>query len=119
MEYFCELKKKDKDQITSLFEIEPDTISLLKVIGTSYISYFIYDGDVLMIDTNLNPIDGDKVLVRISDKECIKIYRIIGEFGYLQTDISTIFPEKIGDLRYEILGVIIRVLHISNEGFMN
>ena len=119
MNYFTILKKQHKKQINSIFEVQTDNISLLRVVGSAYLGYFIYDGDVLVIDTDAKLYDCDKVFVRINGVESVKIYRQIGDFGYLQTSISTILPEAIGDLKYEIIGVITKVIHISNKGLIN
>ena len=114
MNYFSLLKKKDKKEISTQHKIDFDKTSLLKVIGNSNIGHFIYDGDILVIEKDVPLFDSAKVLVRIGGKECIKIYRIIGEFGYLQTSLSCIFPEKIGDLEYEVIGVITKIIHNHN-----
>jgi len=115
MSYFATLNKKHKKQVNSILEFQSDNLSLLQVIGSDYIGYFIYDGDILVIDKNIPLYDSAKVFVRINGKECIKIYRIIGEFGYLQTALSTVLPEFIGDLKYEIIGVITNVIHTANN----
>jgi len=119
MSHFTILKKKHKKQINSVFDLQSDNISLLQVVGGEYIGYFIYDGDVLVIDKDAPLYDSAKVFVRINGKECIKIYRIIGDFGYMQISLSTILPVEIGDLKYEIIGVITKVIHISNQCLMN
>jgi SOS-response transcriptional repressor LexA len=119
MSYFTTLKKQHKKQINSILEEKSNNISLLRVVGNEYIGYFIYNGDVLVIDTNAKPYESAKVFVRINGKESIKIYRQIGDYGYLQTSISVILPEIMGDLRYEIIGVITQVIHISNQGLTN
>ena len=114
MSHFTALKKQHKKQIHSFLEEQGESNTLLRVVGNEYIGYFIYDGDVLVIDTEAKPFETAKVLVRFNGKESIKIYRQIGDHGYLQKSLSVILPEFIGDLQYEIVGVITKVIHMHN-----
>jgi SOS-response transcriptional repressor LexA len=119
MSHFKLLKKKHQKDININLDVLSDDISLVKVSCHNYIGYNIFDGDVLVIDKNAELYDGAKVFVRIQDKECIKIYRIIGDFPYLQTSFSCILPVEIGDLKYEIMGVITNVVRCFSKSMIN
>jgi len=119
MNHFTLLKKKHQKDIYSKLDVLSENISLIKVSCYDYIGYNIYDGDVLIIDKNAPLYDGAKVFVKIQDKECIKIYRIIGDFAYLQTSFSCILPVEIGDLKYEIMGVITNVVRCFSKSMIN
>ncbi|MCL2040047.1 MAG: hypothetical protein FWG85_06430 [Bacteroidetes bacterium] len=118
MNDFTILKNKHKKNINAKLDILADNI-LVKVSCHNYISYNIFDGDVLVIDKDAPLCDGAKVFVRLQDKEFIKIYRIIGDFSYLQTSFSCILPLEIGDLKYEIIGIITNVVRDFSKSMLN
>lgn len=72
----------------------------------------IADGDILIVDTSIAPVNGRIVLVSVNNELSVKLYRKIDQIEYLQTDNQRVLPIKIEPyLEFTIIGTVTKVIH--------
>ncbi|MDR0926674.1 MAG: S24 family peptidase [Ignavibacteria bacterium] len=102
----------DTLEISQYFNANPDETILLKANGNKYSCYYINDGDVIIVDTSVKIVDKMRVLVAVNSQLSIKIYRVIDDTEYLQTDNNVYLPLSItSEFSYEIIGAISGTIH--------
>ncbi len=83
-----------------------------KVSGDSLKHYGIRDNDILIVDTSVEPSDGKIVLASISGELSIKIYRVVEDEVYLESNDNHFLPLKIeGYMEFVLLGVVTKIIH--------
>lgn len=103
----------DKEIDLNEFLVEhPAATFFAKVTGDSLEKHGIRNGDILIVDTAVEPSDGKIVLASISGELSIKIYRVVGEDIYLESNDNKFLPLKIkGYLEFILLGVVTKIIH--------
>lgn len=90
----------------------PAATFFARVNGDSLRHFGICDGDILIVDTIIEPTDGKLVLSSISGELTIKIYRKFGDVPYLQSADNQFLPLKIdGYIEFILLGVVTKIIH--------
>lgn len=90
----------------------PASTFFAHVMGDNLNDTGILDGDILIIDTSIEPSNGKIVLVKLGDALSVKIFRDNDNGVYLQTDKESFIPLKISDgFEFEIIGTAIKLIH--------
>lgn len=72
----------------------------------------INDGDILIVDTSLDPVDGNVVIVSINGEITVKIYRNIRGDIYLESQNKQFLPLSIDPyVELKPIGVVTKVIH--------
>lgn len=95
------------------FLIEHPTATFFaKVKGEEMQDIGIYNGDVLIVDTSLEPKDNKVVVVSIQGVLTVKIYRIIEGEIFLQSYSNQFLPLKIEPyMEFVLIGVVTKIIH--------
>ncbi len=103
----------DKEVDLNEFLVEhPAATFFAKVHGYSFEKAGIRDGDILIVDTGLDPTDGKFVVVVINDELTVKVHRIVDGRTYLQSHDKKFVPKDIEPfMSFDILGVVTKVIH--------
>jgi len=95
------------------FTNNTDTTWFVKVSGESMIDAGIQSGDILMVDTSVEPVNGDIVVVSIDNHSTVKRLKILDEGKVVllaeNLEYSPIFITKYMD--FQILGVVMTSIH--------
>lgn len=90
----------------------PAATFFAKVNGNTLNHFGMSDGDILIVDTVIEPSDGKYVLASINGELTIKIYRKFGDVVYLQSAENQFLPLKIdGYVEFILLGVVTKIIH--------
>ncbi len=90
----------------------PAATFFAKVNGNSLKNIGVDDGDILVVDTAVEPEDGKLVVVTINDDLTVKMYREIDGEVVLQSHSDQYLPIKIAPyLEYQIIGVVTKSIH--------
>lgn len=90
----------------------PAATFFAEVNGDSLKNYGIRNKDILIVDTSIEPSDGKIVLASISGELSIKIYRVVNDDIYLESNDNRFLPIKIdGYLEFVLLGVVTKIIH--------
>jgi len=90
----------------------PAATFFARVNGDKLKDFGINDGDILIVDTVIEPTDGKFVLASISGELTIKIFRKFGDVAYLQSAENQYLPLKIdGYIEFILLGVVTKIIH--------
>lgn len=85
---------------------------MVQVSGESMIEENIYDGDILIVEKNNQPKDGEIVIASLNGEMLVKIFRLINGKVYLFSANKRFFPIEIfPDWQFEILGVVRHCIH--------
>lgn len=80
---------------------------MVQVSGESMVDKNIYHGDILIVDRNSTPQDGQIVIASLNGEMLVKIYRVIEGKVYLFSANSRFLPiEVFPDWSLEIQGVV-------------
>lgn len=72
----------------------------------------IRSGDILVVDTSLEPRDGKIVIVAYNNDLAVKIYRKFDGEEYLESSKEQYLPMKIeGYFEYTVIGVVTKIIH--------
>ena len=72
----------------------------------------ITDGDILVVDTSIHPVDGKIVVVSINNDLTVKLFREFDGVITLQTDNERYVPIKIEPyMEFKIVGTVTKVIH--------
>jgi len=109
------LVDNDIDKIIDLNEFlieHPAATFFARIRSTSLKEMGIQDGDILIVDTSIQPKDGKLVLVSINNELTVKIYRQINGNEFLQSYNTQFLPMAIEPfMKFDIIGVITRAIH--------
>lgn len=90
----------------------PLTSFFIKVSGYDLMSWNIYDGDILLVDTSIHPSHDCLVLVNLNGIYFVKIYEILDGEIVLSSDTDFYLPLRINDdFQYQIIGVVRLSIH--------
>lgn len=90
----------------------PNSTFFVKVNGSQMSEVGINNGDILIVDTLINPSDGKFVLANINSELSIKYYRKVDGIEYLEAQSQHFFPLNIGgELSCKVLGTVTKIIH--------
>ncbi len=105
----------DIDKIVDLNEFlieHPAATFFARVNGHNLRRMGINDGDVLIIDTAVDPEDSKLVVALINGELTLKHYREINGKKYLQADDKSFVPLSIEPyLDFNLIGVVTKIIH--------
>lgn len=85
---------------------------MVQVSGESMIEDNIYHGDILIVDKNSTPQDGQVVIASLNGEMLVKRYKVIEDKVYLFSANSRFLPIEIfPDWSFEIQGVVKHCIH--------
>ena len=107
--------ESDIDQEVDLNEFlveHPAATFFAKINGNSFEKAGIYHGDILIVDSSIEPTDGKFVLVLINSDLAVRIYRTINGSVYLQSENRKFVPLEIEPyIKFDVIGVVTKVIH--------
>ncbi len=89
----------------------PATTFFAKVSGLNLQNYGVRDGDILIVDSSVVPIDGRLVLASMGNELTVKIYREIDNEVYLESGTHKFLPLNIGEIEFDLLGTVTKIIH--------
>lgn len=90
----------------------PAATFFARVKGNSMNDHGIQDGDILVVDASIEPKNGKIVVASVNNELTVKVYRIIDNVAYLESDEKKYLPIEIDNLfKYNILGTVTKVIH--------
>lgn len=90
----------------------PNSTFFARITGNELSSVGISDGDILIIDTSLEPTDGKLVLATLNEELTVKYFRDVDGSLYLESHNSFFSPLNLGnEFDWKIIGVITKVIH--------
>ncbi len=85
----------------------PPATFLLRVVGESMTGIGIFDGDFIIVDRSLQPLDGDIVVACLDNAFTVKRLRRLPDRVVLQAENPSVSPiEILGDQQLELFGVV-------------
>lgn len=95
------------------FLIEHPTATFFaRVSGDAMLDAGVKDGDILIVDSALEPTDGRLVVVSYNKDFTVKIYSLIDENVFLQDSDGRFLPIKIDNyIEYKVVGVVTKIIH--------
>ena len=90
----------------------PAATFFARVNGDSLSHYGIRNGDMMIVDTSVEPSDGKVVLAAMNGELTVKIYRVVAGDVYLEAQNNRFLPLKIEPyVEYNILGTVTKIIH--------
>jgi len=90
----------------------PAATFFAKVKGKEMQDIGIFDGDILIVDTCIEPKDSKVVVVSIQGVLTVKIYRLIEGEVFLQSYSNQFLPMRIEPyMEFVLLGVVTKIIH--------
>ena len=90
----------------------PTATFFVRVSGLNLEFSGIADGDLLIVDTSVEPKDGKFVVAILKNHLTIKMYRVIDGEIFLESHNHQFIPLKIEPyIEYSILGTITKIIH--------
>ncbi len=90
----------------------PAATFFVRVSGLNLEFSGIADGDLLIVDTSIEPKDGKIVVAILKNHLTIKIYRVIDGEIFLESHNHQFIPLKIEPyMEYTILGTVTKIIH--------
>lgn len=90
----------------------PSTTFFARITGDELSPVGISNGDILIIDTGVDLVDGKLVLATLNDDLTVKYYRNIDGEQYLESHDSFFTPLELGEeINWKIIGVITKIVH--------
>ena len=90
----------------------PAATFFARVNGDSLSHYGIRNGDMMIVDTSVEPADGKVVLAAMNGELTVKIYRVVAGDVYLEAQNNRFLPLKIEPyVEYNILGTVTKIIH--------
>ena len=102
---------ENKIDLNEFLVKHPATTFFAKVKGNEMAEAGIHDGDFLIIDRSIKPEDGKIVVASINDELSVKYFRDIDGELYLETQNQQFLPINIGEMEFDILGVVTNIIH--------
>ncbi len=107
--------ESDIDKVVDLNEFlieHPAATFFTKVHGDFFAEAGIREGDILIVDSAVEPEDGKYIIVSINGELTIKIFRHIDGVDYLESHNKQFLPVKIEPyIEFLMLGVITKIIH--------
>ncbi|HYF03705.1 MAG TPA: translesion error-prone DNA polymerase V autoproteolytic subunit [Patescibacteria group bacterium] len=90
----------------------PEATFLVRACGESMIERGIYDGDILIVDRAIIPVEGDVVIASLDGELTVKTLEIKGDRTYLVAANKKFLPLEITPfIQFQIWGVVVHVIH--------
>ncbi len=90
----------------------PAATFFVRVSGLNLDQTGIADGDLLVVDTSIEPEDGKIVVAIIKNHLTVKIYRIIDDEVFLESYNHQFVPLRIEPyVEYSVLGTVTKIVH--------
>lgn len=90
----------------------PASTFFAKVRGLNMVQQGIRDGDILVVDTSIEPVDQKIVLVTINGSLTVKIFREIDGEIFLESQNHQFLPIMMEPyLEFKIIGVVTKIIH--------
>jgi DNA polymerase V len=89
----------------------PASTFFAKVSGLDMLNAGIRDGDILVVDSAIEPNDGKIVLATLNKGLTVKIYREIDGEIFLESRKQQFLPLSIGELEFTIVGTVTKIIH--------
>lgn len=90
----------------------PASAFFVKVRGKSAKYPEISDDDILVVDENAEPFDGNLVVVALNGELSVKIYREINGRPYLESSDSQYLPMEMAPyVKFYMLGKVTKIIH--------
>jgi len=90
----------------------PPATFFIRVEGDSMSQAFISDGDILIVDRSIKPVDKKIIVASLSGEFTVKRLRICKNEIFLEAENLKYLPIKItSDMEFEIFGVVTYILH--------
>jgi len=89
----------------------PASTFFARVHGLDMVHQGIRDGDILVVDSALEPDDGRIVLAELNQGLTVKVYRIFDGEAFLESRNHQFLPLSIGDLEFNIIGTVTKIIH--------
>lgn len=90
----------------------PASTFFAKVRGLNMVSQGIRDGDILVVDTSIEPVEQKIVLVTINGSLTVKIFREIDGEIFLESQNHQFLPVMMEPyLEFKIIGVVTKIIH--------
>lgn len=102
---------ENKIDLNEFLVKHPATTFFAKVKGSEMAEAGIQDGDFLIIDRAIKPVDGKIVIASINDELSVKYFRDIEGELYLETQNQKFLPLNIGEMEFKVLGVVTNIIH--------
>ncbi|GAB5464673.1 MAG: translesion error-prone DNA polymerase V autoproteolytic subunit [Candidatus Kapaibacteriales bacterium] len=101
-----------KVDLNELLIDHPASTIFAKVNGKEMEDVGIKDGDVMVINTALEPIDGRIVVAELDGRFLVKYFRNINGEQYLESQSRSFVPIKlINKKSYRFVGVVTKIIH--------
>jgi DNA polymerase V len=97
--------------LNELLVEHPAATFFAKVHGLNMQFAGIRDGDILIVDSAVEPLDGKIILALIKNDLTVKIFREIDGEIYLETQNHHFLPLVIGEVEFNIIGVVTKIIH--------
>lgn len=89
----------------------PATTFFARVTGVNMVHVGIRDGDILVVDSSIEPVDGRIVLAKLGDILTVKVIRAANGEVFLESHNHQFLPTQIGELEFEIIGTVTKIIH--------
>lgn len=89
----------------------PASTFFARVEGLNMIHAGIRDGDILVVDSSLQPEDGRIVLAKMNNGLTVKIFRLFDGEPFLESQKQQFLPLTIGEIQFEIIGTVTKIIH--------
>lgn len=97
--------------ISDMLVPDPSRIFVVRVNGDSMIKRNIFDGDLLLVERESKPRDGQIVVAAVNGEMAVKTYRKIDGKAYLFAENDRFLPLEIsGFWSFEVQGVVRHVI---------
>lgn len=103
----------EKDIDLNEFLIDhPASTFFARIHGNMLNDVGISDGDILIVDTSLEPADSRLVIAQINGELTVKLYRELHGQIYLESHNNQFLPIKIEPyMQFEVLGRVTKIIH--------
>ncbi|KAA3436718.1 LexA family protein [Rufibacter hautae] len=102
----------EKIDLSTYLVQRPTTTYMLKVRGSSMVDADINEGDILVIDKSLKPIDGKPVIFFVDGEFTVKTFKRINGKAFLMPANPAYRPiELTEEMNLQVWGVVIWVIH--------
>lgn len=104
----------DESKVIDLNEYlveQPASTFFARISGDELSNIGIHDGDILIVNTAEEPVDGKMILVMINDELTVRFYRNIDGEILLESSKNNFVPTNLPGMEYELIGVVNKIVH--------
>jgi DNA polymerase V len=89
----------------------PATTFFVRVHGEDLKDAGVFSGDLLVVDESLEPKDGKVVVVTLGGEKTVKIYRVMNNEVFLESQSGQLLPLKVNNMEFRVVGVVTHAIH--------